>query len=109
MAEDKVKLTIRLPATLHQVLKERAAEYDVSLNQIMVDTLRAELQPDIHEETDEQKFDRVLRESGLLVEMGSEWDRLIGDESEIPSVAEVREILRGIPLSDWIIEDRGPR
>jgi hypothetical protein len=34
---------------------------------------------------------------------------LIGDEADIPSIEEVREILKGIPLSDWIIEDRGPR
>ncbi len=109
MNDEKVKLTVRLPATLHQVLKERAVEYNVSLNQVMVDTLTAELLPDVREETEGEKFDRVLRESGLLVEMGPEWDRLIGDESEIPSVPEVREMLRGIPLSDWIIEDRGPR
>jgi plasmid stability protein len=109
VTEDKVKLTIRLPAELHQTLKERAAEYNVSLNQVMVDTLMVELRPESHEETDGQKFDRVLRESGLLVEMGPEWDKLIGDESEIPSAAEMREILRGIPLSDWIVEDRGPR
>jgi hypothetical protein len=109
MPEDIVKLTVRLPATLHQVLKERAVEYNVSLNQIMVDTLTAELRPEAREETEGERLDRVLRESGLLVEMGPEWDRLIGDASEIPSAAEIREMLRGIPLSDWIIEDRGPR
>ena len=109
MAEDTVKLTVRLPAQLHRVLKERALEYNVSLNQVMVDTLMVELRPESHEETDGQKFDRVLRESGLWVEIGPEWDRLIGVESEIPSAAEMREILRGIPLSDWIVEDRGPR
>jgi hypothetical protein len=109
MTKERVKLTVRLPTTLHQVLKERAVEYNVSLNQVMVDTLTAELMPEAHEETNGEKFDRVLRESGLLVEMGPEWDRLIGVESEIPSVEEVREMLRGVPLSDWIIEDRGPR
>ena len=35
MTEDKVKLTIRLPATLHQMLKERAVEYNISLNQVI--------------------------------------------------------------------------
>ena len=83
MTEDKVKLTIRLPAQLHQTLKERAVEYNLSLNQVMVDTLMVELRPESHEETDGQKFDRALRESGLLVEMGPERDRLhrrrIGD------------------------------
>ena len=109
MPEEIIKLTVRLSAPLHRALKERAVEYNVSLNQVMVDTLTAELLPDVREETEGEKFDRVLRESGLWVEMGPEWDRLIGVESEIPSVAEVREMLRGIPLSDWIIEDRGPR
>ena len=43
MAEDTVKLTVRLPARLHQALKERAVEYHVSLNQAVVDTLASEL------------------------------------------------------------------
>ena len=34
MTEDTVKLTVRLPAQLHRVLKERALEYNVSLNQV---------------------------------------------------------------------------
>jgi molybdopterin converting factor small subunit len=109
MAEERVKLTVRLPARLHRALKERAAEYDVSLNQALVDTLTAKLAPESGEESETEKIKRVLRESGLLVEMGPEWDDLIGDESEIPSVEEIRQMLRGIPLSDWIIEDRGPR
>jgi hypothetical protein len=109
MAEEKVKLTVRLPARLHRALRERAAAYDVSLNQALVEALAAELAPASREESEAERLDRMLRESGLLVELGPEWDALIGDESEIPPVEEVREILRGIPLSDWIIEDRGPR
>jgi plasmid stability protein len=109
MAEEKVKLTVRLPARLHRALRQRAAEYDVSLNQALVDTLAAELAPSPREESEAEKVDRVLRESGMLVELGPEWDVLIGDESAIPSVEDVREMLRGVPLSDWIIEDRGPR
>ena len=27
----------------------------------------------------------------------------------LPTLEEVREQLRGVPLSEWIIEDRGPR
>jgi plasmid stability protein len=109
MAENRVKLTVRLPAHLHRALRERAAEYHISLNEAVVDTLAAELAPAPQAESEGERFDRMLRESGLLVELGPEWDALIGDESEIPSVEEVREMLRGIPLSDWIIEDRGPR
>jgi len=109
MAEEKVKLTVRLPARLHRALKERAAEYNVSLNQALVDTIAAELAPEPQGETETEKVKRILRESGILVEMGPEWDDLIGDESEIPSIEQVREQLKGVPLSDWIIEDRGPR
>jgi NADPH-dependent ferric siderophore reductase len=109
MAEEKVKLTVRLPARLHRALRERAAAYDVSLNQALVDTLAEELTPASRAESEAEKVDRVLRESGMLVELGPEWDVLIGDESAIPSVEDVREMLRGVPLSDWIIEDRGPR
>ena len=43
MAEDIVKLTVRLPARLHHALKERGVEYHVSLNQAVVDTLASEL------------------------------------------------------------------
>jgi hypothetical protein len=109
VAEEKVKLTVRLPARLHRALKERAAEYDVSLNQALVDTLAAELSPAPQAESEAERFDRMLRESGLLVELGPEWNALIGNEPEIPPVEEVREMLRGIPVSDWMIEDRGPR
>ena len=107
MTEDTVKLTVRLPVQLHRVLKERALEYNVSLNQVMVDTLAADLKPEIREETDQEKFDRVLRESGLLAD--TSWMDKYIEGVEIPSLEEVREWLRGVPLSDWIIEDRGPR
>jgi hypothetical protein len=109
VAEERVKLTVRLPKRVHQALKERAEEYDVSLNQALVEALESELKPEPVEETEGEKALRVLREAGMLVELGPEWDDLIGDEADIPSIEEVREILKGIPLSDWIIEDRGPR
>jgi molybdopterin converting factor small subunit len=111
MAEEKVKLTVRLPAHLHRALKERAAEYDVSLNQAVVDTLAAELAPAPREESEAERFDRMLRESGMLADtswMGDVAKELLNGE-ELPTLEEVREWLRGIPLSEWIIEDRGPR
>jgi hypothetical protein len=111
MAEDIVKLTVRLPARLHQALKERAVEYHVSLNQAVVDTLASELVVPISEETDAERLDRMLRESGMLADtswMGDLIQELSGGEP-LPTLEEMREHLRGVPLSDWIIEDRGPR
>lgn len=105
MTEDKVKLTVRLPATLHQVLKERAVEYNVSLNQILVDTLVAELEPKTRAESDDEKYERILQRRLAK----TDWmDRFI-QGVELPSLEEARTWLDGVPLSDWIIEDRGPR
>jgi hypothetical protein len=111
MTEDKVKLTVRLPAALHHALKERALEYNVSLNQAVVDTLAAELIVSVADETDVEKYDRMMRESGMLAD--TSWmdhlaQELSGGEP-LPTLEEAREWLRGVPLSDWIIEDRGPR
>jgi hypothetical protein len=105
MTEETVKLTVRLPATLHQVLKERAVEYNVSLNQILVDTLVAELRPETHAESDDEKYDRILQQRLAK----TDWmDRFI-QGVELPTPEEARSWLDGVPLSDWIIEDRGPR
>ena len=111
MAEEMVKLTVRLPAALHLALRERAVEYHVSLNRALVDALTAELVTSTLEETDAEKFDRMMRETGLRSDTG--WmteliQELTGGEP-LPTLEEVREWLQGVPLSDWIIEDRGPR
>ncbi|OIO95409.1 MAG: hypothetical protein AUK03_05580 [Anaerolineae bacterium CG2_30_64_16] len=107
MTEETVKLTVRLPATLHQVLKERAVEYDVSLNQVLVDTLSAKLVSSVEEETEVEKFDRMLHQEGWLAK--TDWLDQFIEGVEPASLDEMREVLRGVPLSDWIIEDRGPR
>lgn len=112
MTEETVKLTVRLPAQLHRVLKERAAEYNVSLNQAVVDTLTAEwvVKPPA-EETEREKVRRVLREAGMLADMS--WTNELAKEllngEEPATLEEVRDWLTGVPLTEWIIEDRGPR
>jgi hypothetical protein len=107
VAEEKVKLTVRLPRRVHQALKERAAEYDVSLNQALVDALESELSPGPVEETEREKVRRVLHEAGMLAD--TSWMDVFIYGVELPTREEGREWLRGVPLSDWIIEDRGPR
>lgn len=112
MAEDTVKLTVRLPSPLHRALKERAVEYKVSLNQAVVATLEAELVvAPPGEETEREKVRRVLREAGMLADTSwmAELANKLSDGEELPTLEEVRDWLEGVPLSDWIIEDRGPR
>lgn len=112
MAEETVKLTVRLPAQLHRALKERAAEYNVSLNQAVVDALEGELvvMPP-REETEREKTRRVLREAGMLADTSwmEELAKELLDGEELPTLEEVRGWLAGVPLTEWIIEDRGPR
>ena len=107
MSEENVKLTVRLPAELHRALKERAAEYNVSLNQAVVDTLTAQLIEDTPEETELERFERLLREKGMLADTSWVDDFLPGVEPA--TLEEAHEWLKGIPMVDWIIEDRGPR
>ena len=106
MTEDTVKLTVRLPATLHQVLKERAVEYNVSLNQAVIDTLTLELMPTTVE-TERDKVRRMLKAKGKLAD--TRWMSNVLPDVEPATLEEAREWLQGVPLSDWIIEDRGPR
>jgi hypothetical protein len=107
MGEESVKLTVRLPAELHRALKERAAEYNLSLNQAVVDTLSGQLLEAKPAGTERARFEQMLREKGLLADTSWVDDFLPGVEPA--TLEEAREWLKGVPLSDWIIEDRGPR
>jgi hypothetical protein len=107
MSEDSVKLTVRLPARLHKALKERAVEYNVSLNQAMVDVLAAELEYEPGRETELQRVDRLLREKGRLAD--TSWLSDLAAGADVPSLQEVRDWFDGVPLADWIIEDRGAK
>jgi plasmid stability protein len=107
MSDEIVKLTVRLPAELHRALRERAAEYRVSLNQAVIDTLSEQISKEEAEEDIGKRFDRVLREKGLMANTSWVDDFLPGVEPA--TLEEAREWLKDVPLSDWIIEDRGPR
>ncbi len=107
MSEESVKLTLRLPAQLHRALKERAAEYNVSLNQAVVDTLASGLGVEPKPETEKERILRALCEAGKLSDPGDLLPWIEGVEPA--TLDEIREWLAGVPLSEWIIEDRGPR
>ncbi len=107
MSEDHVKLTVRLPARLHKALKERAVEYNVSLNQAVVDALAEGLDYEQGEESELQTVDRLLREKGRLADTAWMTDLIEG--VPVPSLQEVQGWFDGVPLADWIIEDRGAK
>lgn len=105
-----VKLTVRLPAKLHEQLKQRARRNEQSLNKVLVETLQEGLaHPVDYPLSEHEKFRKVLRDSGMLVELGPEWFKGLED---VPLLTheELWELTKGLPpLSETIIEDRGPR
>jgi len=104
-----VKLTIRLPEALHKALQRKAQGEKRSLNQTIVEKLWQALETRVTYETERERTRRVLRESGMLVELGPEWDKYIEAAPDV-TVEEIRELWSGQrPLSEDIIADRGER
>ncbi len=105
-----VKLTVRIPAKLHEQLRQRARQNDQSLNKIVVATLQEGLtHPLEYRLSNHAKFQKVLRDSGMLVELGPEWLTDLDNEPMLTH-EELWELTKGLPpLSETIIEDRGPR
>jgi hypothetical protein len=109
--ESTVKLTVRLPATLHKRLARRARESNLSLNQTIVQAVQRDLESGTEETLSErERVLKVLKESGLYEPLGPGWRKLMGEEPEI-SREELRRQVGKLspPLSETIIEDRGPR
>ena len=108
--EQTVKLTVRMPARLHDLLRHKAQWQAHSLNKVIIEALwQGVNEPRYDEETERQRALRVLRESGLWEPMGPGWQTEI-DKSPKISHAELREQLKGVPpLSEAIIEEREPR
>jgi len=104
-----VKLTVRLPEALHKALQRKAQSEKHSLNQIIVERLWESLDIEARHETGHERIMRVLRESGMLVELGPAWDKYIEGTPDV-TVEEIRELWKGQrPLSEDIIADRGER
>jgi hypothetical protein len=104
-----VKLTVRLPESLHKALKRKAQSENRSLNQTIVEELWQSLEAKATYETERERTRRVLRESGMLVELGDWVDKYIEAAPDV-TVEEIRELWRGQrPLSEDIITDRGER
>jgi hypothetical protein len=110
--ESTVKLTVRLPADMHQRLRRRARENNLSLNQTIIQAVQEALNSEPAGETlsEREQVLRVLKESGLYEPLGPEWRKSIGDEPVLPH-EELRQQIGELspPLSETIIEDRGPR
>jgi hypothetical protein len=111
MQGSSVKLTLRLPQTMHERLRKRALESRRSLNTVIVETLQnGMLQTiDVGAQDQEERFWQALQENGLWEPLGMEWQPEIDQAPKI-SHAELQKEMQGVPsLSDLIIEERGSR
>ena len=108
MSEESVKKTVRLPAELHQALKERGCRVQrVAKPGGDRYTFRRSPLEAKPTETEKERFTRMLREKGMLADTSWVDDFLPGIEPA--TLEEARDWLDGIPMVDWIIEGRGPR
>lgn len=104
-----VKLTVRLPESLHQALRRKAQSEERSLNQTIVERLWQSLEAGAVYETERDRTHHVLRESGLLVDLG-DWANGYIEAAPGVTLEEIRRLWSGQrPLSDDIIADRGER
>ncbi len=104
-----VKLTVRLPAALHEALTQRARRERKSLNAEVVETLQSQIGVDAAVESERDLVRRVLREHNMLAEPGPVWDAYIAQAPDV-TIEEVRELWKGQrPLSEDIVADRGDR
>ncbi len=104
-----VKLTVRLPESLHKALERKARSEKRSLNQTIVENLWRSLETKATYRTERERIRRVLSESGLLVELGPEWDKYIEQAPDV-TAKEIRALWSDQrPLSEDIIADRGER
>ncbi len=104
------RLTVSLPAETHRRLKHRAQGEHRSLDQVIIAAveqwLAEEEKPELSEH---ERIRQVLRENGMLAELGDWVDEYI-EAAPDATIEEVRELWRGRrPLSEDIIADRGER
>jgi len=99
------QLTIRLPDELAAGVRDRAADEGKSVNRFVLDAMRALVDPDL-EESDVERIRARLRRAGLLHE--PERRRIPRADPEALDQAR-RAAGRGKPLSEYVIEGRGPR
>jgi hypothetical protein len=98
-------VTLELPDPLAERLSQRAAREKKSIEQVALELL-AEEQP---EESPEAKYQRALDESGLFVKISEEEKRRYQPVSEERRRELADQLGAAGPLSQVIIEERGPR
>jgi len=103
-----VKMTIRIPNGWHKLLQQRARQRKHSLNSEVIESLRENLAVSVTypSASERERVVQVLRENGMLSEIGGYVDKMIPD-APVFSHQELREMLRGVaPRSDVVVQER---
>jgi len=102
------KITVRLPGALREAAREKARHTRRSINRLITDAVQREVeQPEVVYETERERVRAVLKESGMLMELGPEWDRYT-EGVPLLTHEEILKMMAGQrPLSEDVIEMRG--
>jgi hypothetical protein len=100
------QLTLELPNTLMDRLARLARQRETTVEHVAAEQLQ--LLPELQAETLEERYDRFFRDSSLFVQVSEEEKARYADVPDEVREDLARKCARGKPLSEMIIEDRGP-
>lgn len=108
MANEVVKMTVRLPARLHAALRRRAAKAKRSVNVEIISTLREGLSADdVRTQSEQDAVAAVLRESGLWAPSPRLNDPLEDRQARDADHSALRRVIGNLPpLSEVIVDER---
>jgi predicted transcriptional regulator len=99
------QLTLQIPDPLAERLAQLAARQKKSMEQVALELLAVEQSV----ESPEERYHRLLDESGLFVKISEEEKRLYQPVSEERRKELADKVGAAGPLSQVIIEERGPK
>lgn len=104
------KLTVRLPEGLHHRLRQRAMVKSVTLNQTIINSLQVGLAQESARLSKRERTISALQETGLIRKLGEGWKDLTNKAEKVNRDTLYKSLsskIKGKPLSEIIIEDRG--
>ena len=100
------QLTLELPDTVMERLTRLARRRRASVEEVAVEQLESLPEPEA--ETLEERYERFYSDSDLFVQVSEEEKARYAEAPKEVSQELARKLARGKPLSEIIIEDRGP-
>lgn len=110
MQRDMTTLTLELPPQIYQQLRERAERLGKSPQAIVREWLIERLSsPNSEPVSDREKVRAALRTAGLRIEMSPALRARVNPSLSLEEVETALAKAGGTPLSEIILEQRGPK